>query len=443
VFNFLSEKFSSVLRWMQDKGRISEKNITDAVDQVKDALLEADVPYDVVEQFLEQVRKESLGNEVLKSLQPGQQFIKVVYNQMVEFLGGKNATSTVTFGIPSVIMVAGLQGSGKTTSLIKLAVRIKQDAEKKGKQRRILCASVDYYRPAAREQLRILAEDYGIDYYHAQSSDPVEAAREIYAYYQNNRYEHLLFDTAGRLHVDSIMMEELRQVSRIVKPKYTVLVVDAMTGQESLAVAKSFNDSIGFDGAIISKMDSDARGGSILAFRYVLKKPIYFVGIGEKGSDLERFIPDRIASRILGMGDILTLIEKTDEKIKKEEQEDLAKRMMGGNFSLDDFAQQMSMVNKMGSLQSLARYMPGMSQLSPEMVDKGQKEMMRFSAIISSMTKKERIVPKILDSSRKKRIANGSGVQVSDINHLLEKFEQSKQFVKMFKKFGKNNSFFR
>ncbi len=439
----MSEKFSSVLRWMQDKGRISEKNITDAVEQVRDALLEADVPYDVVEQFLEQIKKDSLGNEVLKSLQPGQQFIKVVYNAMVEFLGGKNTTATVTFGIPSVIMMAGLQGSGKTTSLIKLACRIQKDAEKKGKRRKILCASVDYYRPAAREQLRILAEQYDVDYYHAQSSDPVEAATEIYAYYQQNRYEHLLFDTAGRLHIDDAMMEELRKVSRIVKPKYTVLVLDAMTGQESLAVAQQFNETIGFDGAIISKMDSDARGGSILAFRYILKKPIYFVGIGEKGTDLERFIPDRIASRILGMGDILSLIEKADEKVKKEEQEKLAKRMMGGNFSLDDFAQQMSMVNKMGSLQSLARYMPGMAQLSPEMVDKGQKEMMRFSAIIGSMTKKERMVPQILDASRKKRIANGSGVQVSDINHLLEKFEQSKQFVKMFKKFGKNNSFFR
>ncbi|MCF7799484.1 signal recognition particle protein [Candidatus Babeliales bacterium] len=443
MFDFLSKKFSNVLSWVKDKGRLTEQNIQEAVNQVKEALLEADVPYELIEDFLTKVKNEIIGQKVQTSLNPGQQLIKVVHDQLLEFLGGKSAIPLTNFQIPSVIMVMGLQGSGKTTTIAKLAKFISEQAKKRDKTRKILLASVDFYRPAAIDQLEILAKQVGVDFYRASSSDTVNAAKEIYEKFKSDHYEYLFLDTAGRLHIDNQMMEELINIDHKLAPKYKILVLDAMTGQESLKVARAFDQTVGFNTAILTKMDSDTRGGAAFAFRYSLKKPISFVGCGEKIDDLESFVPERMASRILGMGDILTLIEKAEENIDYQEQESISRRMMAGNFTLKDFADQLGMVDRLGSLQKIARYLPGMGEVSPDMMEKGQVEMKRFKAIISSMTEKERLMPGLLDASRKKRVASGSGVLVTDINQLLQKFEQSKQFVKMLKKGGRFGKFFK
>jgi len=436
MFDFLSKKFSGVLGWLKDRGRLTDQNVDEALMQVRQALLEADVPLNTTKAFLAKVKEEVLGSKVQGSLKPGEQFIKVVHEQVLQFLGGKDANFTPSFQIPSVIMVMGLQGSGKTTSIAKIAHWVLSQAKRRGKQRRILLASIDFYRPAAVQQLKILSEKINVDFYEATSTDPVQAAQEIEQYFKQNSYELLFLDTAGRLHVDEIMMQELITINQELSPKYKILVLDAMTGQESLNVAQSFESSVGFDSAVMSKMDSDTRGGAAFGFRYVLNKPISFVGSGEKIEDLELFIPERMTSRILGMGDIMTLIEKADENINQETQEKMTKQFMSGRFTLKDFADQMNMMNKLGSLQKIVRYLPGMGNVSGEMLEKGQNEMQRFQAIICSMNKKEQIFPQILDGSRKKRIAQGAGVSVEDINQFLQRFEQSKQFVKMFKKSG-------
>ena len=434
MFEFLSQKFAGILSWVKDRGRLTEENIDQAVTQVKEALLQADVPLILVEEFLNQIKKDVIGKKITSSLNSGQNFIKVVYEKLLDFLGGKNSFVLNSFQFPSIVMVMGLQGSGKTTTIAKLANFILNQAKKRGKNRKILFASVDFYRPAAVEQLEILSKQVGVDFYSSQSNDSFKAANEIHDYFKKNSYELLFLDTAGRLHIDNQMMDELIKIDSKLSPKYKFLVLDAMTGQESLQVARAFEQSVNFHTAILSKMDSDARGGAAFAFKYALKKSISFVGCGEKLDDLENFIPERMASRILGMGDIATLIEKTNEKIDQKEQALTAKKMMSGNFTLDDFANQLNMVNKFGSLQKMMKYVPGMGNISSEMLDKGQEEMKKFRAIISSMNKKEKIIPEILNASRKLRIAKGSGVLVQDINQLLQKFEQSKQFVRMLKK---------
>ena len=443
MFDFLSQKFSGVLGWLKDRGRLTEENIDDALKQIREALLEADVPLDITNTFLDEVKQDIIGQKVDKALNPGQQMIKVVHEKVLDFLGGKNALGQATFQIPSVIMVMGLQGSGKTTSIAKIANWTIEQAKKRNKKRRILLSSVDFYRPAAIDQLEILASKVDVTFYRPQSSDPTEAAQEIMNYFKQNRFEILFLDTAGRLHIDNSMMDELQTITKIANPRHKFLVLDAMTGQESLNVAKAFNDSIGFDAAVLTKMDSDTRGGSAFAFRYALKKPVAFVGSGEKIEDLENFVPERMTSRILGMGDLMTLIEKASENISEKQQENMNKKLLDGNFSLKDFLDQMGMMDKLGSLQKIARYLPGMGNISPEAMEKGQVEMKRFKAIISSMNKKEQTYPNILDGSRKKRIAKGSGVTVEDVNTLLQRFEQSKEFVKMFKKNGMMKRFFK
>lgn len=436
MFDFLSKKFSSIFSSLTGQSKLTEKNVDESISKIKDSLLSADVPYDLVDEFIEEVKKDVIGKKVMSSMNPGEQFVKVVYDRILAFLGGKYLQESFTFQIPSAVMVMGLQGSGKTTTIGKLARFIQMQAEKRGKKRRILCASVDFYRPAAVDQLEVVAQQNNIDFYRATSTDPQDAAREIVNYYKNNSYEILLFDTAGRLHVDSNMMDELAAIQKIIKPKYKFLVLDAMTGQESLHVAKSFQERIAFDYAILSKMDSDARAGAAFSFRFSLKKPILFMGTGEKFDNLELFRPERIAKRMLGMGDLLTLIENAEQKIKKSDQEGLERSFKSGHITLDDFAKQLSMANKMGSLSSMLKYLPGMGKLniSQEQIQKGEQEMKKFRAIISSMTKKEKIYPKVLDNSRKQRIAKGSGVEVADVNQLLQRFEQSRQFVKLLKK---------
>ncbi len=439
MFDFLTNKFSSIFSKITGKGTLTENDVADVLAKVKDALIEADVPLSLVETFCNDIKNEVVGQKVLTSLKPAEQLIKVVHDRLKSFLGGQDAVP-FTFQLPSVVMVMGLQGSGKTTSIAKMANLVTTESQAKGKSRRILLASVDFYRPAAIDQLEILAKQIpGVTFYRAQNTDPVKAAQEIFAYYQKELFELLFLDTAGRLHVDQEMLEQLKVIDKLLKPKYKLLVLDAMTGQESLSVAQSFNQAVGFDAAVLTKLDSDTRAGAAFAFRYALKKPIVFVGSGEKIADLERLYPERLAGRILGMGDIATLMERANEKIKQSEQDSLKKAFNKGQITLQDFADQMKMVQKMGSLSQIVKYMPGAANpaFSPEMIQKGEAELKRFNAIISSMTPKERILPRILDASRKKRIAKGAGVQVNDINLLLERFEQSQQYVKLLKKFGR------
>lgn len=439
MFDFLSNKFSSIFSQITGKGKLTESDIDEVLTKVKDALIEADVPLALVQTFCDDIKKEVAGQKVLASLKPSEHLIKVVHDRLKSFLGGQDSVP-FTFQLPSIVMVMGLQGSGKTTSIAKMANLVSSESNAKGKERRILMASVDFYRPAAVDQLEILSKQVpGATFYRAQSADPVQAAKEIMAFYQKGLFELLFLDTAGRLHVDEQMLEELKQINAALKPKYKILVLDAMTGQESLAVAEQFNKAVGFDMAVLTKMDSNTRSGAAFAFRYALKKPIVFIGSGEKIADIERLYPERLAGRILGMGDITSLVERANEKIKQSEQESLEKAISKGHMSLQDFADQLKMMQKLGSLSQIIKYMPGGANpaFSPDMIQKGEVELKKFGAIISSMTQKERLLPRILDASRKKRIAGGAGVSVADINLLLERFEQSQQYVKLLKKFGR------
>ncbi len=436
MFDFLSQKFSSLFSQLEESKKLTEGNIQEALITVENSLLEADVPYGVVQQFIESVRKEVVGQKIIAKLKPVEQLMKVVEDKIIEFLGGQDMAFAFTF--PATIMVMGLQGSGKTTTIGKIAYKIKKENEKAGKAQKILLGSIDYYRPAAIDQLEILAKQVGVTFYRAKTTDPVLAAKEIAAVGREGGYDVILLDTAGRLHIDNTMLQELQEVDALLQPTNKFLVLDAMTGQESLTVAKAFNDTIGFHGAILTKMDSDTRGGAAFSFRFVLKKPILFVGEGEKTTDLNNFYPDRAAERILGMGDIRTLIEQAEDKIAQHEQEKAEKALKSGEFSLQDFADQMAMMNKLGSLSQLMKYMPGMggTKISPEMLQKGELELIRFRAIIFSMTPKERLNARILNSSRINRVAQGAGVRSEDVAQLLKRFEEAKQYVKLLNKFG-------
>lgn len=438
MFDFLTSTFSALVSKITKQGTLTQENIEQTIGQIKESLLEADVPHAVIEEFITSIEKEIIGKKVLGSLKPGEQLVKVVHDRLVHFLGGKE-TSLFTFQMPSVVMVMGLQGSGKTTTLSKLAFMVKTQAAQKNKTRRILFASVDFYRPAAIDQLEVLAKQVGVDFYRSSMADPVKAAHDIYIHCKNERYELLFLDTAGRLHIDGTLMQELKEIDAAVTPRHKFLVLDAMTGQESLTVAKAFEQGVGFHQAILTKMDSDTRGGAAFAFRYAMKKPIIFMGIGEKPTDLEVFYPERMASRILGMGDMVSLAEKASLAIKESDQVRLTRAMEQGKMTLQDFADQLGMIGKLGSLSKLMTYMPGMGgqKMNPEMLEKGEKEMVRFKAILSSMTLKERIVPRILDGSRKMRVAKGAGVTVAEVNALLSRFEQMQQFAKMFKGGGR------
>jgi len=438
MFDFLSNKFSSIFTTLTGQNKLTEKNIEETLTQIKESLLEADVPHKLIEEFMQSVSADVVGQKLLGSLKPGEQLIRIVHERLLAFLGGKNQ-SPFAFQLPSVIMVIGLQGSGKTTSVAKMAYNVQKQAEQRGKTRRILLASVDFYRPAAIDQLEQLSKQIGASFYRSSAVDPVKAAADIYSYYQKEGFELLFLDTAGRLHVDDTLLQELKDIDARLKPRYKMLVLDAMTGQESLNVAQAFDRSVGFNHALLSKMDSDTRGGAAFAFRYALQKPIVYVGVGEKIADLELFHPERMAGRILGMGDMLTLAEKAAATIKEAEQQKMHKALTQGKLTLQDFADQLTMMGKMGSLTQLAKYMPGMGGLNvtPDMLQKGEVELKGFKAIIGSMTPKERTSPRLLDASRKQRIAQGAGVQVADINALLSRFEQTQQFVKMFKGSGR------
>lgn len=443
MFNFLTNKISGIFGSLTGKNKLSAGNIEEVLVNIKDSLLEADVPYEVVEQLVNEIKAEVVGQKVLSGLNPSEQFIKIFHDRLKEFLGGSASFSS--FQIPSMIMVMGLQGSGKTTTIAKLAHYVKDLALKKGKERRILLGSVDFYRPAAIDQLEILSKQVGVDFYRPANTDPVKAASAICDKWRSGSYDYLFLDTAGRMHVDNEMLQELREIDTSLVPKYKLLILDAMTGQESLKVASTFDQSVGFNGAILTKMDSEALGGAALAFRYILKKPIYFTGVGEKIDDLEQFYPERVATKLVGMGDLQTLMEKAQEKLNVSERDRSVENFKNGRLSLDDFAQQLEMVSKMGSMSKIMQYMPGLSgvNLTPEMLQKGDLEVKRFKSILSSMTVKERRTPQVLDASRKARIAKGAGVNVQEVNYLLQKFEQSAQFVKLFKKQGNFKNMFK
>ncbi len=444
MFDFLAQKFSSIFSSLSRQKSLDQQSVDQALAQVKDGLLSADVPYDLVQQFAVSVKNEVVGQKLIGSLKPSEQLLKVVHDKVLSFLGGKDNHS-FSAPIPSVLMVMGLQGSGKTTTIAKLAYYLKKEAQKRNKQRKILVASVDFYRPAAVDQLEIVAKKAGANFYRAESNNPVAAAVEIYRYWKEHAYELLLLDTAGRLHVDDTMLVELQKIDKELKPRQKILVLDAMTGQESLAVAQAFDQSIGFNAAILTKTDSDTRGGAAFSFRYALKKPIIFIGSGEKPEDLALFHPERVASRMLGMGDVKTLIERAEEKIKAQEQEQVAHSFERGQLTLQDFAQQMDMVSRLGSLSSLMKYMPGMgaASISQDALDQGQIEMKRFRAIISSMTLRERLYVKLLNPSRRQRVARGAGVSVSDVDKLLSRFDQMQQYAKLVKKSGGFRQFFK
>lgn len=443
MFDFLSNKFSSIFARITGSDRLTEKNMDELLNKVHDALLEADVPYDVVQGFIKEIKQDVVGQKVFASLKPSELLMKIVHDKILQFLGGQSGQEQFAFQMPSIIMMMGLQGSGKTTTIAKLANFVKKQASERGKTRRIMVGSVDFYRPAAIDQLEILARQADVIFYRSPYTDPVAAAQDIAKQAQQQLCDLLFLDTAGRLHVDNEMIAELKKIDSLIKPKYKLLVIDAMSGQESLRVAQAFENEIGFIAAILTKMDSDTRGGVAFAFKYALKKPILFVAVGEKMQDLELFRPERMASRIIGMGDMISLVEKAQEKIKHSEQERMYDSMSQGKMSLHDFAQQLDMVGKLGSLSSIVKYLPNMGSLniSNDMLQKGEGEIKKFKAIIGSMTPKERIYPKILDASRKNRIAKGSGVTVADINTLLSRFEQSQQFMKFFKKMGKTKGF--
>lgn len=443
MFDFLTSTFSNIFSKLSGAKTIDEATITSVLDQIRHALLDADVPYDLVETFIRSVREEAVSVQISKSLKPADQLVKIVHDKLVQFLGGEQEKQ-FEFASPGIVMVMGLQGSGKTTTIGKLAHYVLKNAAKNNKRRKIVLASVDYYRPAAIDQLHVLAQRIGVSFYRAHAQDPVAAAREIYDHYQKEKFDLLFLDTAGRLHVDNTMLQELRDIDNALNPAHKLLVLDAMTGQESLAVAQAFDQGVGFQAAILSKSDSDTRGGASISFRYALKKPIIFVGTGEKPADLDQFHPTRMAQRILGMGDIQTLLEKADDTIKKSDQERMEKVFGTDAFTLEDFAKQLDMMGRLGSLSGLTKYIPGMGGLKIDSaaLEQGERELKRFRAIINSMTHKERIYPKLLNaSSRRQRIAQGAGVSVAEVNKLLQRFEEMQQYAKLLKKSGPGGFF--
>ncbi len=431
--------------WIGKKHTLSKDDVDRVVDEIHDALIGADVPYEVVEEFTADLA-EHVSTKIKKGTSPRDFLVKTVHSKLLDVLGHKEIQSSIDLVPPSITMMLGLQGSGKTTTIAKLTSMINKRSAKKGKRHRVLFASVDFQRPAAIDQLEVLATQVGAEFFRAPSTKTVEASKLILEHFKKSGCSYLFLDTAGRMHADDAMMAELKEVDAAVKPRNKVLVLDAMTGQESIAVARKFSDEVGFSGAILSKMDSDTRGGAAFSFRHCVKKPIFFVGCGEHNDDLESFVPDRAASRILGMGDLESLLERAEHAMKpaeKESHEGAARRFMSGNFTLNDFAMQLESLNSLGSLGKIASYLPGMQKVSPEALEKGQREMKKFKAILSSMTDKERLCPQILDFSRKKRISKGAGVETRDINGVLQKFEESQQFARMLKQNGQFKKLFR
>lgn len=419
----ITDTFSSIVRTISGKSTITEKNIEDSVEQIKMALLEADVNLRVVRRFVNSTIEEAKGEKVLKAVDPGQQFVKIIYDKIVAMLGDEEKTELSLRGpdVTTVILMLGLQGAGKTTASHKLALKLKKQG------RRPLLAACDLVRPAAVEQLSVLGEKIGVPVYKENSKDAVKNAEDALKYAKKNQYDTLIIDTAGRLQIDADMMDELARIKKAVSPDEVLLVADAMTGQNAVDIAKTFDEQLGLTGVILTKFDSDARGGAALSLKTITGKPILFIGTGEKSEDFETFHPERIASRILGMGDVVSLVEKAQETVDAQEAERLQKRMMKNEFTLDDMLSQFQQVKKMGSMQSLLDMIPGMANQNVDL-----SGMKRQEAIIQSMTKKERANHLIIGPGRRKRIAAGSGTSVAEVNKLLKQFEKTKLTMKKF-----------
>ena len=431
MFENLSEKFQGVLKTLRGHGRISEGNIEEALREVRLALLEADVNYKVVKEFTAAVRSKALGAEVLSSLSPDQHFIKIVHDEMAKMMGGDARELDLARRPPVPVMLVGLQGSGKTTSCGKLALHLQK------KKRRPFLVPADVNRPAAIEQLKVLGAQIGIPVFDSPpSADPVEICRQAVRQADLTGCDTVLLDTAGRLHVDEELMEELRRIKEAVDPGDILLVADAMTGQDAVNAARAFHEKVGLTGVVLTKMDGDARGGAALSIRAVTGAPIMFVGVGEKTDALEAFFPDRMASRILGMGDILTLAEKAQETIDEKKAKELTRKIRRSEFTLEDFRDQLMSIRKMGSIEDLLGMIPGMGGKMKELkaAAPDEKELSRVVAIIDSMTRKERENAKIINGSRRKRIAMGSGTTVQDVNRLLKNFQQAEGMLKRFSK---------
>lgn len=425
AFENLSEKLQSVFKQLRSKGKLTEKDVKDAMREVKIALLEADVNYKIVKQFVNKVNERAVGVEVLESLTPGQQVIKIVNEELVELMGSAQSKLTFSSKPPTIYMMVGLQGAGKTTTSGKLAGLLK----KQGKNP--LLVACDVYRPAAIKQLQVVGNNYGIPVFEmGDKLSPVDISKAALEFAEKNRHDVILIDTAGRLHINEELMDELKNIKDAVRPQEILLVVDAMTGQDAVTVAESFNAQLGVDGIILTKLDGDARGGAALSVRSVTGKPIKYIGMGEKMEDLEPFYPDRMASRILGMGDVLSLIEKAQEAYDEKQAMEMAQKMRNNDFTLEDFLDQMQQIKKMGPLKDLMGMIPGMSQYNLNDVEVNPKDMAHIEAIIQSMTKEERQNPSILNGPRKKRIANGSGRTIAEVNRLLKQFEDMKKMMK-------------
>jgi len=428
MFENLTDRLSHTLKNISGRGRLTEDNIKDTLREVRMALLEADVALPVVREFVNKVKQRAVGQEVTKSLSPGQVFVKIVQQELVSAMGEANEALNLATQPPAVILMAGLQGAGKTTSVAKLAKFLKERHKKS-----VLVVSADVYRPAAIKQLETLAETVGVQFFPSSPQQkPLEIANGALDHARKKFIDVVILDTAGRLHVDSEMMVEIQQLHQAVNPIETLFVVDAMTGQDAANTAKAFNDALPLTGVVLTKTDGDARGGAALSIRHITGKPIKFLGVGEKSDALEPFHPDRVASRILGMGDVLSLIEEVERKVDRTKAEKLAKKVQKGKgFDLEDFREQLEQMRNMGGMMGMLDKLPGMNQLPGNVKDQlDDKLTVRMEAIISSMTADERRRPEIIKGSRKRRIAAGSGTQIQDVNRLLKQFTQMQKMMK-------------
>ena len=433
MFETLSEKLQRVFKNLRGEGRLTPEHIDEALKEIRMALLEADVNFKVVKQFTDAVKAKAIGEEVFQSLTPGQQVVKIVRDELVDMLGGTNIRLNFASQPPTVIMLVGLQGSGKTTSSGKLAKWLE-----KGGHRPML-VSVDVYRPAAREQLKVIAKDIGIKLWEGSADDkPLQLCQDALREARNIAHDVVIIDTAGRLHIDEALMNELREIKNSIQPNEILFVADAMLGQDAVKSAQQFHEQLGFNGFILTKMDGDARGGAALSIKQVTGQPVKFVGTGEKYDALELFHPDRLVSRIMGMGDILSLIEKAEEVVDKKKAVELQEKMLSDNFTLEDFRDQLKQIRKMGALDQILGMLPSIGPFKDmQKVKVDEKELVRVEAIINSMTPKERRNHQLINGSRRKRIARGSGTSVQQVNQLLKQYAQTRKMMK-----GMKNSLF-
>ncbi len=422
----LTLKFEKALKKVTGQGRLTENNISDTLREIRRVLLDADVNYKVAKQFIDDVKQKALGKEVLASVTPGQLITKIIFDELTELMGGANKEIRVNPSGPTIILMVGLQGSGKTTFSAKLANYLKKS------NRKILLTAADVYRPAAIDQLKTLGRQIDVPVFTIEGSkEPIKIADDSVGYAKENSLDTIIIDTAGRLHVDEDLMHEVESIKEKVNPTETLFVVDSMTGQDAVNSAKAFHDRVDFDGIVLTKLDGDSRGGCALSIKAVVNKPIKFASLGEKLDSIEVFYPDRLASRILGKGDVVSLVEKAQQQFDESEAEDLEKKLMSNKFDFEDFLKQVKMIKKMGSLKSLLGMVPGISSALKN-TDVDDKQLVRVESIIQSMTKGERSNPKLLNGSRRKRIARGSGNSIQDVNRLLKQFKDMQKMMKMF-----------